>query len=170
MGSECCHWSNAVNKRHDVACQQRMTLFLCQPNKAQEKPVTHNTPVAMDTRPEPASSSSTAADMVAQLRATDKRAAGTVDDRDMGHGHMENKNDRTSGGWKYACWMTSTTNGSMNLVRSPKVRRTEGGDLDRRSVTEHTHRMPFCHRRRRDSSPKNNFTPRDLEHRCATML
>ena len=36
--------------------------------------------------------------MVAQLRATDKRAAGTVDDRDMGHGHMENKNDRTSGG------------------------------------------------------------------------
>ena len=52
------HWGSAVNKSHDAACRQGMTSPLCQSSKVQENPEDLVTPVAMDTGPEPARSSS----------------------------------------------------------------------------------------------------------------
>ena len=75
-----------------------MTALVCQLNKAQVKPETHEKPVAMDTRPKLANSSSAAADMEIPLPTTDKRAAETVDDSAMEDGHKENKRARTFGG------------------------------------------------------------------------
>ena len=98
LGCELCHWGNAVNMSHDAACRQRITSPLCQPRILQEKPEERVTPVAVDTGPEPASSSPAAADMETQLPATDKRAVGTVDGSGMEDGRKESKRARTIGG------------------------------------------------------------------------
>ena len=98
LGCERCHWTCAVNKSHDAACRLGMTALLCLPFKAQEKSETHDTPVAMDTRAAPASLSTVAADMEKQLPATDKRAAGTIDDSAVEDGHKETKRVRTMRG------------------------------------------------------------------------
>ena len=47
-----------------------MAPLLCQPSEVEEKQENNITPVAMDTGPEPASSSSAAGDMEIQLPAT----------------------------------------------------------------------------------------------------
>ena len=67
------------------------------PSKVQENPEERVTPVAMYTGPEPASSSSAAADTEMQLPAPDKRAVGTVDEREMEEVHNESKRAKTIG-------------------------------------------------------------------------
>ena len=57
LGCERYHLNNQVGMSHDVACRQHMAVWLCHLNNVQKEPETEDTPVAMDTRQEPASSS-----------------------------------------------------------------------------------------------------------------
>ena len=75
-----------------------MASLFCQRSQVREEPEERVTPVAMDTGPEHASSSSTAADMEMQLPRTDKRAVGKVEDSEMDDVRNESKRAKTVGG------------------------------------------------------------------------
>ena len=106
--------------------------------------------------PEPASSSSTAAEMeIIQLSATDKRAVGTVHDSEKEDGNKESDVPGHLAEWKCACWMTMVTNGSMNPECCWKIRRAVKKVMWITDTCLNTSiECHSVHRQRRDSSLK----------------
>ena len=113
----------------------------------------------------PPRSSSAAADMEKQLPATDKRVVGTVEDSEMEYVHSESKRAKTIGGME-VCVLDDYCD---EWFDEPG-QLLEEGDEDRRNVPEHIHRMPFCLPAEEGLNSETNFSPRDVENLCATVL